>query len=106
MSCPEQKKGKPMKTQIELAAIGCEKGCQTMVEGPIPADVGAAYEHITAAIGAASSARHGANLICCITPAEHLALPTEADVREGVRVTGLAVHIVDLSKHPCGLDLN
>ena len=113
----------------ELAEIGREMGCQTMVEGPghvpmdeiagnimlekrmsghapyyvlgpIPSDIGAGYDHVTAAIGAAASARHGADLICYITPAEHLALPTEADVREGVRVTRLAVHIGDLSKYP------
>jgi phosphomethylpyrimidine synthase len=113
----------------ELAEIGREMGCQTMVEGPghvpmdeiagnimlekrmsgnapyyvlgpIPSDIGAGYDHVTAAIGAATSARHGADLICYITPAEHLALPTEADVREGVRVTRLAVHIGDLSKYP------
>jgi phosphomethylpyrimidine synthase len=113
----------------ELAEIGRKMGCQTMVEGPghvpmdeiagnimlekrmsgnapyyvlgpIPSDIGAGYDHVTAAIGAATSARHGADLICYITPAEHLALPTEADVREGVRVTRLAVHIGDLSKYP------
>jgi len=113
----------------ELAEIGREMGCQTMVEGPghvpldeiagnimlqkrmsgnapyyvlgpIPTDIGAGYDHVSAAIGAAASARHGADLICYITPAEHLALPTEADVREGVRVTRLAVHIGDISKYP------
>jgi phosphomethylpyrimidine synthase len=118
-----------MITNCELAELGREMGCQTMVEGPghvpldeisanillekrmsggapyyvlgpLPADSGAGYDHITAAIGAASSARHGADLVCYITPAEHLALPTEADVREGVRVTRLAVHIGDLAKYP------
>ncbi|MCK5195519.1 MAG: phosphomethylpyrimidine synthase ThiC, partial [Desulfobulbaceae bacterium] len=98
----------------ELAELGREMGCQMMVEGPghvpldeiegnimlekrmsgnapyyvlgpLPADSGAGYDHITAAIGAASAARHGADLICYITPAEHLALPSEEDVREGVR---------------------
>ncbi|MFA4943917.1 MAG: phosphomethylpyrimidine synthase ThiC [Lentisphaeria bacterium] len=113
----------------ELAEIGRNLGCQMMVEGPghvpldeieanillekrmsgnapyyvlgpIPCDRGAGYDHITAAIGAASSARFGADLVCYITPAEHLALPNEADVREGVRVTRLAVHIGDLAKYP------
>ncbi|WP_373501782.1 phosphomethylpyrimidine synthase ThiC [Desulfococcus sp.] len=113
----------------ELAELGREMGCQMMVEGPghvpldeiagnimlekrmsgnapyyvlgpLPADCGAGYDHITAAIGAASAARHGADLICYITPAEHLALPNEADVREGVRVTRLAVHIGDVAKYP------
>jgi len=113
----------------ELAEIGREMGCQMMVEGPghvpldeiegnimlekrmsgnapyyvlgpIPLDTGAGYDHVGAAIGAAQSARYGADLICYITPAEHLALPTEADVREGVRVTRLAVRVGDIAKYP------
>lgn len=70
------------------------------VLGPLPCDIGAGYDHITAAIGAANSARYGADLICYITPAEHLALPNVEDVREGVRVTRLAVHIGDVAKYP------
>ncbi|MCG8470935.1 MAG: phosphomethylpyrimidine synthase ThiC [Desulfobacterales bacterium] len=113
----------------ELAELGREMGCQMMVEGPghvpldeiegnimlekrmsgnapyyvlgpIPCDSGAGYDHITAAIGAASSARYGADLICYITPAEHLALPNVQDVREGVRATRLATRIGDISKYP------
>jgi phosphomethylpyrimidine synthase len=70
------------------------------VLGPLPADSGAGYDHITAAIGAASSARFGADLICYITPAEHLALPSEDDVRQGVRATRLAARIGDIAKYP------
>jgi len=33
-------------------------------------------------------------------PAEHLALPNENDVREGVRVARLAVRIGDIAKYP------
>lgn len=113
----------------ELAEEGRKAGCQMMVEGPghvpleeieanvilqkrmsnyapyymlgpLPTDVGAGYDHVAAAIGAAQSARHGADLICYITPAEHLALPNEADVIEGVKAARLAVHIGDLSKYP------
>ncbi|GAB6143458.1 phosphomethylpyrimidine synthase ThiC [Desulfocicer niacini] len=113
----------------ELAELGRERGCQMMVEGPghvpldeiqgnimlekrmsgnapyyvlgpLPADTGAGYDHITSAIGAATSSWHGADLVCYITPAEHLALPTEADVREGVRATRLAVRIGDIAKYP------
>lgn len=113
----------------ELAELGREMGCQMMVEGPghvpldeiagnimlekrmsgnapyyvlgpLPADCGAGYDHITAAIGAATAAQHGADLICYITPAEHLALPNEDDVREGVRATKLAAHIGDIAKYP------
>ena len=50
--------------------------------------------------GAAQSAWHGADLICYITPAEHLALPNEDDVREGVRATRLAARIGDIAKYP------
>ncbi|HKK90580.1 MAG TPA: phosphomethylpyrimidine synthase ThiC [Desulfobacteraceae bacterium] len=113
----------------ELAELGRERGCQMMVEGPghvpldeiqgnimlekrmsgnapyyvlgpLPCDTGAGYDHVTSAIGAASSARHGADLVCYITPAEHLALPSEEDVREGVRTTRLAVHTGDIAKYP------
>jgi len=113
----------------ELAELGRDMGCQMMVEGPghvpldeiegnimlekrmsggapyyvlgpLPADTGAGYDHITAAIGAANASRHGADLVCYITPAEHLALPSEDDVREGVRATRLACRIGDIAKYP------
>lgn len=113
----------------ELAELGREMGCQMMVEGPghvpldeiegnimlekrmsgnapyyvlgpLPLDTGAGYDHVVSAIGAASSARYGADLICYITPAEHLALPNEDDVREGVRTTRLAVRIGDVARYP------
>ncbi len=113
----------------ELAERGRKLGCQMMVEGPghvpldeieaniilekrmsgnapyyvlgpLPCDTGAGYDHISSAIGAASSARFGADLVCYITPAEHLALPNVADVREGVRATRLAVRIGDVAKYP------
>ncbi len=111
----------------ELAEEGRRLGCQMMVEGPghvpmdeieaniilqkrmssyapyymlgpLPTDIGAAYDHVVAAIGASQSARYGADLICYITPSEHLALPNEADVIEGVKVARLAAHIGDLTK--------
>lgn len=113
----------------ELAELGRAMGCQMMVEGPghvpmedieaniilqkrmsnhapyymlgpLPTDIGAGYDHIVAAIGASQSARYGADLICYITPAEHLALPNEKDVIEGVKAARLAAHIGDLGKLP------
>lgn len=66
--------------------------------GPLPCDCGAGLDHITAAIGAAQSSMHGADLICYITPAEHLALPNEEDVAMGVRTARLAAHIGDVVK--------
>jgi phosphomethylpyrimidine synthase len=66
--------------------------------GPLPCDCGAGLDHITAAIGAAHSSMYGADLICYITPAEHLALPNEEDVAIGVRTARLAAHIGDVVK--------
>jgi phosphomethylpyrimidine synthase len=112
----------------ELAEIGRKMGCQMMVEGPghvpldeieaniilqkrmsneapyymlgpLATDVTPGYDHISAAIGAASSARYGADLICYITPAEHLALPTEEDVCIGVKAAKIAVYIGDMNKY-------
>jgi phosphomethylpyrimidine synthase len=118
-----------MVINCELAELGRNMGCQMMVEGPghvpldeiaanillekrmsgnapyyvlgpLPLDSGAGYDHISAAIGAAQAARHGADLICYITPAEHLALPDEEDVRQGVRAARLAVRAGDIAKYP------
>ncbi len=113
----------------ELAEMGREMGCQMLVEGPghvpldeiegniqlqkrmsggapyymlgpIAADVAPGFDHITAAIGAAQSSRYGADLICYITPAEHLALPNEEDVVQGVKAAKIAAYIGDMNKYP------
>ena len=111
----------------ELAEMGRAMGCQMMCEGPghlplddieanvklqkrmsnnapfyvlgpLTTDVAAGYDHISAAIGAAEAARYGADLICYVTPAEHLALPNEQDVVEGVRAARVAAHVGDMVK--------
>jgi len=113
----------------ELAELGRDMGCQMLVEGPghvpldeiegniklqkrmsggapyymlgpITTDVAPGFDHITSAIGAAQSARFGADLICYITPAEHLALPTEEDVRLGVKAAKIAAYVGDMNKYP------
>ncbi|OAG28601.1 phosphomethylpyrimidine synthase ThiC [Thermodesulfatator autotrophicus] len=118
----------------ELAELAREAGCQVMVEGPghvpldeieasvllakkmsggapyymlgpLPSDVGAPFDHITAAIGAAISAKAGADLICYVTPAEHLSLPNEEDVVIGVKAARLAVHVGDIVKRRGVADL-
>lgn len=111
----------------ELAEIGREMGCQTMVEGPghipineieaniimekkmsgespfymlgpITTDIAPGYDHITSAIGAALSSAYGADFICYVTPSEHLGLPFPEDVREGVIAARIAAHIGDMIK--------
>ena len=65
--------------------------------GPIVCDVAPGYDHIVSAIGAASSAKAGADFICYVTPAEHLALPNPDDVREGVIATKIGAYAGDLA---------
>ncbi|RJP85290.1 MAG: phosphomethylpyrimidine synthase ThiC [Desulfobacteraceae bacterium] len=73
-------------------------GAPYYVLGPLPTDIAAGYDHITAAIGGAIAAANGADFLCYVTPAEHLALPTIDDVREGVIASKIAAHIGDLEK--------
>ncbi len=69
--------------------------------GPLPTDIGAGYDHIASAIGAALIGSLGASLLCYVTPREHLGLPDRDDVREGVIAHRIAAHAADLAKgHP------
>lgn len=51
--------------------------------GPLTVDAAMGYDHLTAIIGGAIAAGAGCDLLCYITPAEHLGLPDLDDVREG-----------------------
>lgn len=66
--------------------------------GPIVCDVAPGYDHIVSAIGAAESAKAGADFICYVTPAEHLALPSPEDVKEGVIATRIGAYAGDMAK--------
>jgi phosphomethylpyrimidine synthase len=68
------------------------------VLGPLVTDIAAGYDHIASAIGAAISASEGVDLLCYLTPAEHLALPTVEDVKEGLIAYKIAAHAGDLVK--------
>ncbi|MGN0287073.1 MAG: phosphomethylpyrimidine synthase ThiC [Atopobiaceae bacterium] len=68
------------------------------VLGPLVTDIGAGYDHITAAIGGAVAAMSGADWLCYVTPAEHLRLPDAQDVREGLVATRIAAHAADIAK--------
>jgi phosphomethylpyrimidine synthase len=68
------------------------------VLGPLVTDVAAGYDHIASAIGAAISAAEGVDLLCYLTPAEHLALPTVEEVKEGLIAYRIAAHAGDLVK--------
>jgi phosphomethylpyrimidine synthase len=51
--------------------------------GPLTIDAAMGHDHLSAIIGGALAAGAGCDLLCYITPAEHLGLPTLEDVREG-----------------------
>lgn len=69
------------------------------VAGPIPADVGMGYDHITGAIGATFAAGAGADYLCYITRAEHKSLPTPDEVKEGLMAFRIAAHVGDSMKY-------
>lgn len=111
----------------ELVARAHEAGVQVMVEGPghvpmhhveatirvqkrlcngapyfilgtLATDVAPGYDHITSAIGGAIAGAAGADFLCYVTPAEHLGLPTEQDVKEGVIAARIAAHAADIAR--------
>lgn len=86
-----------IEANIQLQKKICE-GAPFYVLGPLPTDIAPGYDHITAAIGGAIAASAGADFLCYVTPAEHLRLPTLADVREGVIASLIAAHIGDIAK--------
>lgn len=67
--------------------------------GPLTIDVAMGYDHISATIGGALAAGAGCDLLCYITPAEHLALPTLDDVREGTICCVIAAYHGDAARH-------
>jgi phosphomethylpyrimidine synthase len=110
-----------------LAARARAAGVQVMVEGPghvplhhaeatillqkrlcreapyfilglLATDVAPGYDHITAAVGGALAAAAGADFLCCVTPAEHLGLPNEDDVKDGMVAARIAAHAADLAR--------
>ena len=83
--------------QMKLEQTVCH-GAPFYVLGPLVTDVAPGYDHITAAIGGALAASNGASFLCYVTPAEHLRLPDEADVREGIVAFKIAAHAADVAK--------
>ncbi|MEM1528860.1 MAG: phosphomethylpyrimidine synthase ThiC [Desulfurococcaceae archaeon] len=73
-------------------------GLPYYVLGPLVTDVATGYDHVAAAIGAAIAAAVGADLICYLTPTEHLGLPSVEEVKEGLIASKIAAHAGDLVK--------
>ena len=87
------------KVQVNMtrAAKVCH-GAPFYVLGPLVTDIGAGYDHITAAIGGALAAWHGAAFLCYLTPKEHLGLPELEDVRQGIIASKIAAHAADIAR--------
>lgn len=73
-------------------------GAPFYVLGPVVTDIAPGYDHITSAIGATAAAFHGACLLCYVTPAEHLGLPTGEEVHQGVIAYRIAAHAADVAR--------
>jgi phosphomethylpyrimidine synthase len=114
----------------ELTKIAWNRDCQVMIEGPghvpmhlikenmelqlkltheapfytlgpLTTDIAPGYDHITSAIGAAMIGWYGTAMLCYVTPKEHLGLPNQKDVKDGVIAYKIAAHAADLAKgHP------
>ncbi len=89
-----------IKENMDLQKAICY-GAPFYTLGPLTTDIAPGYDHITSAIGAAQIAWLGTAMICYVTPKEHLGLPNNEDVRNGVIAYKIAAHAADLAKgHP------
>jgi phosphomethylpyrimidine synthase len=66
--------------------------------GPLVTDISPGYDHISSAIGAAMIGWYGADMLCYVTPKEHLGLPNAEDVRQGVIAYKIAAHAADVAR--------
>lgn len=83
--------------QIEIC-----NGAPFYVLGPLVTDIAPGYDHITSAIGAAMAGWHGAAMLCYVTPKEHLGLPNNEDVKQGVIAYKIAAHAADVARGRVG----
>ncbi|MFH1782392.1 MAG: phosphomethylpyrimidine synthase ThiC [Candidatus Omnitrophota bacterium] len=72
------------------------------VLGPLVTDIAPGYDHIVGAIGGAIAAFHGADFLCYVTPSEHLRIPDNDDVKNGVIASRIAAHAADIAKQVPG----
>ena len=95
-----------IKENMDLQLEHCH-GAPFYTLGPLVIDMGAGFDHVTSAIGAAVIGSLGTAMLCYVTPREHLALPDKDDVKEGIIVHKIAAHAADLAKgHPMAITLN
>lgn len=86
---------------VEKQIEACD-GAPFYVLGPLVIDIAPGYDHITSAIGAAMAGWSGAAMLCYVTPKEHLGLPNQDDVKQGVIAYKIAAHAADVARHRKG----
>ncbi len=91
-----------IRSNIEVMKV-VTKQAPYFVLGPLVTDIAPGYDHFVGGIGGALAGFFGADFLCYLTPAEHLALPDVADVTEGVIAARIAAHAADLAR---GIDQN
>jgi len=116
-----------LEAAAELAEVAAARGVQVVIEGPghvaladieavvrfqqevcrgrpffilgfVATDAFAGHDHIVSAIGAAEAVRHGVSWLCSVTPAEHVRMPAEHDIREGVLAARIAGQVGDCAR--------
>src|SRR6201987_1925236 len=90
-----------IKEQVEKEVELCYEA-PFYTPGPLVTDIAPGYDHITSAIGAAMIGWYGAAMLCYVTPKEHLGLPNEKDVKQGVIAYKIAAHAADVARHRPG----
>jgi phosphomethylpyrimidine synthase len=90
-----------IKEQVDKEVEWCY-GAPFYTLGPLVTDIAPGYDHITSAIGAALIGWHGASMLCYVTPKEHLGLPNEKDVKDGIIAYKIAAHAADVARHRPG----
>lgn len=90
-----------LKMNVEKQKSWCH-GAPFYTLGPLVTDISPGYDHISSAIGAAIVGWHGADLLCYVTPKEHLGLPEIDDVRQGIVAYKIAAHAADVARGRSG----
>jgi phosphomethylpyrimidine synthase len=90
-----------IKEQVEKEVEICY-GAPFYTLGPLVTDIAPGYDHITSAIGAAMIGWYGASMLCYVTPKEHLGLPNDKDVKDGIIAYKIAAHAADIARHRPG----
>jgi phosphomethylpyrimidine synthase len=91
-----------IKEQVDKEVEMCH-GAPFYTLGPLVIDIAPGYDHITSAIGAAMIGWHGASMLCYVTPKEHLGLPNDKDVKDGIIAYKIAAHAADVARHRPGV---